>query len=155
LRCPSVLNLRKTAIVSSILQYKFVRFLIVGGIATLIQYIVLISTVERWHWNAVLASSLGYALSAVANYLLNYYFTFRSDGRHEVAAARFAIVAAAGFALNALLMELLAAKLHVPYVLSQILATIGTLIWNYWANLKWSFGGPALRRRGNAQRRAT
>jgi putative flippase GtrA len=142
------------AIVSSVLEHKFVRFLMVGGIATLIQYVVLIWTVERWHWNAVLASSLGYILSAIANYLLNYYFTFRSGQRHGVAAARFAIVAATGFALNALLMELLAAKLHIPYVLSQVLATVCTLTWNYWANSKWSFGGQSLRHRGDAQRRA-
>jgi len=121
-------------------EHKFVRFLIVGGVATFVQYVALIWTVERWHWNAVLASSLGYFLSSIANYLLNYYFTFRSDTRHGVAATRFAIVAAAGLALNGLLMELLAARLHVPYVLAQVLATVGTLLWNYWANSKWSFG---------------
>jgi putative flippase GtrA len=113
-----VRNLRREAIVSSAVESKLVRFLIVGGIATLIQYIALIWTVERWHWNAGLASSPGYCLSAIANYLLNYYFTFRSDNQHGVAATRFAIVAAAGFALNAVFMELLAVKLHLPYVLS-------------------------------------
>ncbi len=138
--------------VSSAVEHKFVRFLIVGGVATVIQYVALIWSVERWHWNAVLASSVGYLLSAIANYLLNYYFTFRSDNRHGVAAARFAIVMAAGFALNALLMELLTVKLHLPYVLSQVMATIGTLVWNYWANSKWSFGRqsaqPGATRRG-------
>jgi putative flippase GtrA len=147
-------KLRKPPIASFVLEHKFVRFLIVGGIATLIQYAVLIWTVERRQWNAVLASSLGYILSAIANYLLNYYFTFRSGHRHGVAAARFAIVAAAGFALNALLMELLAVKLHILYVLAQVLATSGSLIWNYWANSKWSFGGPSARHGGDAQRRA-
>jgi putative flippase GtrA len=149
-----VSELPKASIVSSLLERKFVRFLIVGGIATLIQYIVLIWTVERWHWNAVLASSAGYILSTMVNYLLNYYFTFRSGRRHGVAVARFGIVAAAGFALNALLMELLAVRLHVPYVLSQLLATGGTLIWNYWANSKWSFGGQGVPRGGDAPRRA-
>jgi putative flippase GtrA len=139
---------------SAAVENKFVRFLIVGGIATLIQYIFLIFTVERWHWNAVWASSVGFCLSATANYLLSYYFTFRSDNRHGVAAARFAIVAATGFALNALLMELLTAKVHLPYVLSQLLATVGTLIWNYWANSKWSFGRRSSRREGDVQRRA-
>ncbi len=139
--------------VSSAVDHKFVRFLIVGGIATLIQYVVLIWSVERWHWNAVLASSIGYLLSAIANYLLNYYFTFRSNNRHDVAAARFAIVTAAGFALNALLMELLAVKVRFPYVLSQVMATIGTLIWNYWANSRWSFGRQSAQRERDAQRR--
>jgi putative flippase GtrA len=136
------------------MEHKFVRFLIVGGIATFIQYVALIWTVERRHWNAVLASSLGYFLSAIANYLLNYYFTFRSDNHHGVAATRFAIVAAAGLALNGLLMELLAARLHVPYVLSQVLATVGTLLWNYWANSKWSFGRQLPTHGGDAQGRA-
>jgi putative flippase GtrA len=148
-----VRNSRTSALLSSAVANKFVRFLIVGGIATLIQYIALIWSVERWHWNAVLASSFGYILSASANYLLNYYFTFRSDNQHGVAAARFAIVAAAGFALNALLMEFLAAMLHFPYLASQVLATVGTLIWNYWANSKWSFGRQALQSGGDARRR--
>jgi putative flippase GtrA len=148
-----VRNLRRAAVVSSALESKFVRFLIVGGIATLIQYIALIWTVERWHWNAVLASSFGYVLSAGANYLLNYYFTFRSDNQHGVAATRFAIVAAAGFALNALLMECLAVKLHFPYVPSQVLATVGTLLWNYWANSKWSFGRQTLPGEGDGRGR--
>jgi putative flippase GtrA len=136
------------------LGHKFVRFLIVGGVATIIQYSALIGMVERWHWNAVVASSLGYLLSAIANYLLNYYFTFRSDNQHRVAIARFAAVAAAGFVLNALIMELLAGKLHVPYVLSQILSTAVTLIWNYWANSKWSFGRQPSQDGGDVPRRA-
>ncbi|MDP9083635.1 MAG: GtrA family protein [Pseudomonadota bacterium] len=147
-------NFRKARIVSLALGNKFVRFLIVGGVATIIQYLALIGMVERWHWNAVVASSLGYFLSAIANYLLNYYFTFRSDNQHRVAIARFAAVAAAGFILNALLMELLAEKLHVPYVLAQILATGGTLIWNYWANSRWSFDRRRSQDSGDAHRRA-
>jgi putative flippase GtrA len=133
---------------------KFVRFLIVGGIATLIQYVALIWTVERWHWNSVLASSLGYLLSAIANYVLNYYYTFRSDNHHGIAATRFAMVAAAGLALNALLMQLLAIKLHLPYILAQILATVCTLLWNYWANSRWSFGRRSVPHRSDARRRA-
>jgi len=149
-----VRSFRMAATVSSTVKNKFVRFLIVGGIATLIQYIVLIGTVERWHWNAVLASSLGYFMSAIANYLLNYYFTFRSNNRHGFAVTRFAIVAAAGFVLNALLMELLAVKLHIPYVVSQVLATVGTLSWNFWANSRWSFGRQSAPHGADVQRRS-
>lgn len=146
---------RMAAIVSSIWESKLLRFVIVGGIATLVQYFTLIGSVERWHWNAVVASSLGYFLGAIANYLLNYYFTFRSDNLHRVAATRFALIAAAGLTLNTLLMELLAEKLHLPYLLAQILATVGTLIWNYWANSKWSFGRRSPKHGGDAQRGTT
>lgn len=133
-------KLRIPALLASVWDNKLLRFAIVGGIATLVQYGTLIVSVEHWHWHAVVASSAGYLLSAVANYLLNYYFTFRSGNLHRVAALRFAVVAAAGLALNALAMALLAEKLRLPYLWAQVLATVVTLIWNFWANSRWSFG---------------
>jgi putative flippase GtrA len=140
------------AILAGVWENKLLRFAIVGGIATLVQYGTLIMSVERWHWHAVVASSAGYLLSAAANYLLNYYFTFRSGNQHRVAAVRFAIVAAAGLTLNALLMALLAEKLRLPYLWAQVLATVGTLIWNFWANSKWSFGSHSPSCGSDAQR---
>jgi putative flippase GtrA len=120
-----------------------VRFLIVGGVSTLIQYAVLIATVEYWHWNPVVSSSLGYLISSAANYLLNYRFTFRSDNPHHIAATRFAIVAAIGFSINAALMSLLVGTARFPYVIAQVVSTGVALIWNFWVNSKWSFTRPS------------
>ncbi len=121
------------------MRNRFARFLLVGGLATALQYALLIVFVELWHWNAVVASSIGYILSAIANYLLNRRFTFASDMPHHIAASRFAIAAAAGLCLNGLLMALLTQGWNLPYVWAQILATCATLLWNFWANANWSF----------------
>lgn len=114
-------------------------FLGVGVLATALQYLILLLGVEVFGTGPVLASSVGFAVSAVANYLLNYRYTFRSDRRHSSAAVRFAAVAAAGLALNALLMEALTARLGVPYIAAQVLTTGAVLAWNFVAHALWSF----------------
>jgi len=143
---------RVPATLAPVWESKLLRFAIVGGIATLLQYVTLFLSVEYWHWHAVAGSCAGYLLSAIANYLLNYYFTFRSGNRHRVAAMRFIIVAAIGLLLNAAAMALLAEKLRLPYLLAQVLSTVGTLTWNFWANSKWSFGSRSPPRCDDTQR---
>ncbi|MGH8586665.1 MAG: hypothetical protein ACREWE_10965 [Gammaproteobacteria bacterium] len=42
-------------------------FLVVGGLSTLLQYLVLFTLVERCHADAILASGEGFAVSALLN----------------------------------------------------------------------------------------
>ena len=46
------------------------KFLSVGAIATIIQYLIFIALVELGNVEAVTASALGYGLSSIFNYLL-------------------------------------------------------------------------------------
>ena len=57
---------------------QFGKFLLVGAFATALQYVVLALLVQTAGMDPVLASSIGYLLSALANYDLNYRLTFRS-----------------------------------------------------------------------------
>jgi putative flippase GtrA len=116
-----------------------VAFAGVGVVATALQYGVLVMAVEWLDMNAVVGSSLGFSLSAVINYLLNYHFTFRSKNAHAVAASRFALIAAAGLALNAAVMALVIRSMHLPYIIAQLAATVVVLIWNFFGNALWSF----------------
>ena len=76
------------------------RFGLVGALATGVQYLILVLLV-RWAgaWPPA-ASVVGFLASAVGNYLLNYYFTFRSRRRHGPAAMKFLILAGVGLVLN-------------------------------------------------------
>jgi putative flippase GtrA len=117
---------------------QFVRFLMVGGACTAFHYLVLIGLVHLG-WAAVPASSLGFSLSAVLNYALNRRLTFRSDAAHRRAVPRFALVALSGLALNAALLGLLHDGLGWHYLLAQVFATVGTLVWNFTLNRVWTF----------------
>ena len=66
------------------------RFLLVGGTATAMQYAVLVALVRWAGVGPTLASCIGFVLSAVLNYALNRRFTFRSQARHAQALPRFA-----------------------------------------------------------------
>jgi len=122
--------------------HPFVRFLLVGGLVTALHYALLILLVQVGGLGATLASSLGFAGSAIVNYLLNRRFTFASDTPHIAALPRFATVALIGLTLNAAVMASLV-QLHVVYLLAQAVATVATVLWNYVLNVRWTFGARA------------
>jgi putative flippase GtrA len=115
------------------------RFLVVGGTATAVQYIVLVACVRALSLAPVVASAIGFALSSVLNYYLNYRLTFRSSRAHVSALPRFLLIAGIGLIANSVSMWLLTKSAHLGYLLSQVLTTALVLIWNYTANRKWTF----------------
>lgn len=122
---------------------QFVKFALVGGLATALHYAILVVLVEGLRWPPVAATSVGFVVSALGNYLLNRRFTFRSQRRHVEAAPRFAVVAVVGFWINAGVVWLAfnAAGLH--YLVAQVVATLATVGWTFGANRHWTFSHPA------------
>jgi len=118
---------------------EFVRFAAIGGLATAIQYATLILLFQLELAGAVVASSLGFALSALANYALNRTFTFQSTRPHFEALPRFAAVALLGLCINAALVWAFHVTADLHYLVAQVLATCGTLLWNYSVNRIWTF----------------
>jgi putative flippase GtrA len=116
------------------------RFLLVGGLATFIHYVILIFLVRVAGINEVIATTLGYSISTIFNYLLSRSFTFRSEVAHGKAFPKFIAVAMVGMAVNGILVWLLVVKLNLHLIFGQMLATTGAMIWNYCANKNWSFG---------------
>jgi putative flippase GtrA len=121
---------------------RFVRYIVVGGVATAIQYAILVLLVRSFGMAPTAASTIGFALSAVVNYLLNYSFTFRSDRPHGPAAAKFAVLAVTGLLINAIIMHLMVTG-GVRYLIAQACATGVVLSFGYVTNSVWTFGvGP-------------
>jgi len=115
-----------------------IRFVLVGGTATLIQFVLLIMLVEFLHTNAVLASALSFALSAVFNYLLNYYFTFKSARSHVETASKFIVVATLGLLINSSSFALIL-NFAPHYLIAQIGATLITLCVNFLLHKFWIY----------------
>jgi len=128
---------------------RFVRFALVGGVATAIQYAILVLLVRGCGVAPTPASSVGFGLSAVANYFLNYRFTFRSNRPHGPAAAKFALLAVTGLVINAAIMHLIVGA-GVHYLLAQVCATAVVLFWNFIGNSLWTFGVGAVEERTQA-----
>lgn len=128
---------------------QFLRFALVGSMATLLQYAVLYALVQLARADPVVASAIGYTLSAVANYALNYSYTFDSNASHGSAAVKFMTIALLGLALNSLVMKwLIYCGLH--YLAAQIVATVTVLCWNFAGGRYWTFRDRAMRTKGDS-----
>lgn len=117
---------------------EIIKFLIVGGSATALQYGLLIVFVQFADLNPVVATSIAYAISSVYNYLLNYYATFKSDASHRTAATKFAVVAGSGLLINAGIIAGLT-KLGLHYLIAQVAATVVILVWNFIVHKYWTY----------------
>lgn len=118
---------------------QFAAFAGIGAIGTAAHYLVLIALTQGAGVNAVAASVAGSLVGAAINYLLNYHFTFRSNRPHREAAPRFLFVAGAGIALNAIIMFATVQYGGLHYLISQVLATLAVLVFNFVFNRIWTF----------------
>lgn len=120
------------------MSHKFVRFLVIGGVATALHYAVFALCVFGFGMAPVPASSTGFLLSALLNYFLNRRYTFQSNRAHRQALPRFAITALMGLLWNALLLAFFV-RLGLFVWLAQVITTIAVLGWNFLVNARWAF----------------
>jgi 4-amino-4-deoxy-L-arabinose transferase-like glycosyltransferase/putative flippase GtrA len=117
--------------------FKFVAFILVGAIGTIVHYSILYGLVEFYAVNPVWGSGWGALAGLLINYVLNYSLTFKSQQPHAQTLPRFALIASLGFCLNLGLMAVFTPKLY--YLFAQIITTGIVLVWNFFANHFWTF----------------
>ena len=123
----------------SSLVERFICFAGVGAVATAIQYMILFALVRFVNTNPVYASSVGFSVSALVNYFMNYHLTFKSKKRHRDTITKFLSLATIGLILNSLVMEACTALTGLHYLFAQAIATAIVLIWNFSGNSIWTF----------------
>lgn len=119
-------------------------FLSVGLLATGLQYALTAGLVLAGWLPLVPASTVGFLVSAVFNYLANARVTFASQGspaRNRMQQIRFVLMVALGCALNAGLLRI-AVSLGLHPVLGQLFATAGVLASNFTLSRLWVFRKP-------------
>jgi len=118
---------------------KLMRFACVGSVGTAIQYLTLGVGISVVPSGAAVWSMIGYAAGSVANYLLNYHFTFACGTSHVRAATRYYVVLGVGLFFNGIMMTCLVHQLSWNHWIAQILTTTVTLLWNFFGSHKWAF----------------
>lgn len=116
---------------------RFGRFVLVGGVATAVHYLTALVLLHAVQWGPVPASTAGAFAGALVGYALNARFTFEVRERHGHHLARYLLVAALGWGLNAIgLWGLLRLGWH-PY-LAQPVVTALVLLSNFAFNALWA-----------------
>lgn len=124
--------------ITTILQ-RIATFGIVGAIGTLVHYSALVLLVETGLLDPVAATTVGFALGAIMNYLLNYRYTFNSTKAHRDSGPKFASIAIATGLLNTFIVHAGVDSLGFNYLLVQVVATATVFILNFVLNSLWTF----------------
>jgi putative flippase GtrA len=118
---------------------KLLGFGLVGAVGTAAHYLVLIVLVEAAGIRPVWATTIGFTVGAVINYLLNHRFTFQSSKNHLDAGPKFFFIALVTAFLNGGLVHLGVQILGLNYLLVQIVATLAVFLANFVLNSIWTF----------------
>lgn len=118
----------------------FLRYAIIGGLATAGHYLLLLVLVETGSFSAPPAAAMGAVFGALIAYLGNRRYTFSDTTRsHSWALPRFLLVAAIGAAFNAAMVWSGMSLLGLHYMLAQVVATLVAMIGTFMINRSWTF----------------
>lgn len=117
---------------------RWIRFGIVGVIATVAYYLLGLLFVIELDFHVLLGNALAYALSFIISYIGQSLWTFEATGAHARMLPRFALVQAIGLGLNTLIIKG-SLLLHLPYQLAMIAAIALTPIAVYFLCKFWVF----------------
>jgi putative flippase GtrA len=115
------------------LLQQIARFGVVGVIAFVIDYAVLLLLTEVVGIHYLVSAAAAFLVSVIFNYILSIAFVFDTDKSRSKGAqfTLFALMSAGGLGINQLMMWLLSDGLGVPYQLSKIVATGVVMVYNF------------------------
>ena len=121
------------------LSTKLYRFGVVGVLTAVVHYGILYAGVEALGMGATPASSVGFVVAVVFNYLMHYSWTFPESAPHGRTLWRYLAMISGGFVLNMVVMHAGVHWLVLHYLLTQALALVVVVIWNFILSNLWVF----------------
>ncbi len=122
---------------------QLIRFGIVGIIAFLIDYGLMVLLTEIFGVNYLLSATISFIVSVIFNYLASMRYVFRhKEGmsrRREFAI--FVVLSVMGLGLNDLIMWFMTGLFGISYLISKIVATAIVTIWNFVTRKKFLDAG--------------
>lgn len=123
---------------------EFLRYLIVGGIAFIVDFTVLFIFKEfilkDFYYSLYISTALGFILGLIANYCLSIFYVFSCAkgtkiGRSMNAIFIFAFVGVIGLIISEFGMFIGSEKFELNYLIVKVVVTIVVLLWNYFARI--------------------
>lgn len=126
------------------LFFRLMRFGTVGVLTAMIHFGILYLGVEVFGLGSTLASSIGFVVCVIFNYLMHYSWTFATPAGveqvpHGRALTRYLVMIACGFGLNGLIMYGGVHWLDWHYFVTQAVAAVSVIVWNLLVSNLWVF----------------
>jgi len=117
-------------IMFSLNLHQIKRFIISGSSSTALHYITM-GLLIFLGIDAIWATSIGAILGAICNYVLQYYYTFRSDRKHRYSLQVYLISSLLAWLSNLLLFMLFHKILEVSVIIAQLVTTLIITLQNF------------------------
>ena len=119
---------------------KFMKFGAVGISGLFVDFGITFLCKEIIKIPKYISNAIGFTMAASTNYLLNRIWTFQSqDPGIALEFSKFFIVSLIGLGINTLILWLLVSKFKTNFYLSKLFAIAVVMIWNFLANLLYTF----------------
>lgn len=118
---------------------KFVRYAIVGVVATVVYLGLVIGLVEVAGVDPIVASGGSFVVILIGSYFANHYWTFGSPRQHVHSLPRYVIVSMLGLGLNVVIMYVVVDVFGWWYLVGQLVVILVIPGSNFLLNLRWSF----------------
>lgn len=124
--------------IDDLLKHKEVRFLIVGGINTVVGYAAFALFVSIG-LQYLIANTLATVIGVINSYLWNRFFTFKSKGKAMGEIIRFSLVYATSYCISMLFLYLIVGRFGVNVYIAGALNIIITTTISWFGHKNFSF----------------
>jgi putative flippase GtrA len=121
---------------------QIIKYCTTGVLGTALHFGTLFFLVEIYEVGPIKASSFGFILTVIFSYILNYFWTFQTGGKHLTTFIKYLSVSCSGLLLNALIMYIGIDKFGFHYGISQVFVVFIIPMTNYLMNHFWTFSNP-------------
>ena len=109
------------------------KFLLVGGLAFVIDYVTLIICKEVFHINVLISAAIAFIVSVIVNYILSVKWVFdvdknKSEKKNFIIFIVFSVI---GLGLTELIMWFGVDILKISYLIVKIIATAIVMVFNF------------------------
>ena len=111
---------------------QILRFGVVGGLAFVIDYVVLYVLTDIFHIYYLISSCISFTVSVIFNYILSIKWVFdvnKKQDMHEFIV--FIILSVIGLIINSIIMYIMVDIISVHYMISKLLATLIVMVYNF------------------------
>ena len=113
---------------------QFFRYAFIGGIATIIDWSTLFILTDIVSIHYLFSACFSFLVGLIVNFLLSKLMVFKAEEAKVNGVLEFvayAIIGAVGLGLTELIMLGFTVFLKLHYMMSKVIATVMTLVWNY------------------------
>lgn len=118
---------------------QLIKYLVSGGVNTLVGYGIFLALLTYLGWSPELANAAGYGVALVVAYMLNKIFVFKGSAPARKAVPKFLVAFALAFSANQLVLTGLVRVLDFRPELAQVIAMVVYTVAFYLLNKNYVF----------------